>query len=177
MTEEKKCVLAIDIGIHHFAWVKTVKMEERCRVKGLDCHNFGATPTLTTLYPKLISYLMTVDYADVSTVLIEQQMNRMNIRATKIAVFVHAFFLLRVPHVRVIEYPAYHKTRKFGVPKMTKQQRKKWSIAYVCTNILFDDPVAMDWVRTFPKQDDICDCIMMTMAYFQSPSNKNTTQS
>lgn len=166
MAPEKKTIMAFDIGVHHFAWAKGFRDDDRLVVVAMDCHDFGKTGSLCEFYPRLSSYLKTLDYQGVETVLIEQQMNRMNIRAAKIAVFVHAFFLLLFPNIRVIEYPAFHKTRKFGIRGLSKPERKKWSVRHVSETILVEDPVALDWLETFAKKDDICDCVMMIQSYF-----------
>uniref|UniRef100_A0A6C0IDM9 Holliday junction resolvase n=1 Tax=viral metagenome TaxID=1070528 RepID=A0A6C0IDM9_9ZZZZ len=160
-------IMAFDIGIHHFAWAKM-----RClpgtpsALLGMDCHDFGHGLKTVDLYHHLLEYLRSLDLEGVETVLIEQQMNRMNIVATKMAVFVHAFFIMSYPHLRVIEYPSYHKTKKFGVHGLSKPERKKWSVQHVVDHVLGEkDPVGMDWLEQFPKKDDICDCILMIESF------------
>ena len=159
-------MMAFDIGFHHFAWVKM-----RClsgtpsEVIHMDCHDFGHISKTADLYPLLLAYLRSLPVDDVDVVLIEQQMNRMNIKATKIAVFVHAFFLMQHPDLYVLEYPSYHKTKVFGAHGLSKSQRKKWSVEFVSQQIIQDDPVILDWLDQFPKKDDLCDCILMIESY------------
>ena len=160
--------MAFDIGIHHFAWAKMRRGREETdsEVLAMDCHDFGPSQKLVELYPLLLQYLRSLDYTDVHTVLIEQQMNRMNIRATKISVFVYAYFLMEhSPSIHVLEYPAYHKTKAFGMHGLSKSERKKWSVQHVLTHVVDSDPVALDWLQQFPKKDDICDCIMMIQSF------------
>lgn len=160
-------IMAFDIGINHFAWVKMRRKDDKApsELVAMDCHNFGHRLKTVDLYPLLLEYLRSLDYSEVRTVLIEQQMNRMNIRATKVAVFVYAFFLMQKPDLRVIEYPSYHKTKAFGVHGLSKPERKKWSVEHVERHVLQHDPVALDWLDQFSKKDDICDCIMMIQSY------------
>ena len=161
-------MMAFDIGIHHFAWAKMRTFSHISKVSELvsmDCHDFGSNLKTVDLYPLLLKYLQSLDYLGVHTVLIEQQMNRMNIRATKVAVFVYAFFLMQHPCINVLEYPSYHKTKAFGVHGLSKPERKKWTVQHVTDFVLKDDPVALDWLDQFPKKDDICDCVMMMESF------------
>jgi Poxvirus A22 protein len=159
-------LMAFDIGVHHFAWVKMRCVpDEASEVVAMDCHDFGHGLKTVDLYAHVLEYLRSLEYEGVDTVLIEQQMNRMNIVATKMAVFVHAFFLMEHSSVHVIEYPSYHKTKKFGVHGLSKPERKKWSVHHVSEYLLKDDPVAMDWLDQFSKKDDICDCILMIESF------------
>lgn len=159
-------VLAFDIGYHHFAWAKVRYAQEYPQVISIDCHDF-ASSHLATIYPMLVRYLDSINMKEVDTVLVEHQMNRMNIKATKISVFVYAFFLIRYPGLHVIEYSSVHKTRVFGQKDLTKSERKKWGIHYVQTQVCKDDPVLLDWLDQFSKQDDICDCILMILSYWK----------
>jgi hypothetical protein len=160
-------VMAFDIGIHHFAWSK-VRSHPEPEIIAMDCFDIAGSHKhmkTTDLYPILLRYLRSLSYDNVGTVLIEQQMNRMNIRATKLAVFVYSFFLMEHPGITVLEFPAFHKTRVFGVHGLSKPERKKWSIRYVSEHVVQDDPVARDWLDQFPKKDDICDCVMMVLSF------------
>lgn len=163
--------MAFDMGVHHFAWAKVRRTKGQVsEVVGMDCHDFGhgkGTKSLKTvdLYPLLLAYLRSLDYHGVHTVLIEQQMNRMNIRATKVGVFVHAFFIMERPHITVVEYPSYHKTKAFGAHGLSKPERKKWAVEHVQRHMLVEDPVAQDWLNQYSKKDDICDCILMIESF------------
>lgn len=161
------CVLAFDIGLRHFAWTRmSVTKSGRPFLHAMDCHDFGDEP-LSTVYGKILLYLETICIKNVDVILVEQQMNRMNIKATKISVCVMTFFMVRFPHLRVIEYASFQKTRLFALPSTSKKERKNACIDFTRSRVFNDDPVALDWLDQFCKQDDICDCVMMTMSYLK----------
>ena len=161
------CILAFDIGLRHFAWTKmSLQTNGRPFLHAMDCHDFGDRP-LSTVYGNILLYLDTISMDGVEVILVEQQMNRMNIKATKLSVCVMTFFMVRFPRVNVIEYASFQKTRLFALPSTSKKERKDACIDFARSRVLHDDPVALDWLDQYSKQDDICDCIMMTMSYLK----------
>lgn len=164
-------VMAFDMGYRHFAWTKSrvlieMNNEPMLVVDAMDCHDF-CTSQLAQVYQQLLEYLNRIDMTQVDVVLVEQQMNRMNIKATKLSVFVLAYYMIRHPTIKVVEFPSFHKTKMFDAPSISKKERKEFCITYTKTHFLDTDPVALDWLEQFSKQDDICDCLMMTAAYMK----------
>lgn len=133
----------------------------------------GGVTNMMVVYRNLHSYLesweMVWDKADV--ILVEQQMSTgkiHNIKAIKISQHILAYFLIRFPQKKLVEYGATFKTSLFGVHFKIKADRKKWSVEKV-KELLEEDPVALDILELIPKKDDVCDCVLMTFVYcFQS---------
>ena len=104
-----------------------------------------------------------------SMCLIEKQLGfrgKVNYKAIQMATHLWAHILSYHPHVMVLEYMSSNKTRVFGVSKPVYKERKLWAVEFV-HNLLSEqgDFVALEWLKTFPKQDDICDTILMILAY------------
>ena len=67
----------------------------------------------------------------------------------------------------VFYFPAYNKTQLLGAPKkLSKPDRKKWSIQ-AATEIWIDrdDKGSLKELAKYKKKDDICDCLVMTLAF------------
>jgi hypothetical protein len=58
-------------------------------------------------------------------------------------------------------------TKTFEKTPASKKERKRFCVSYARTVILHNDPVALDWLDQYTKQDDVCDCVMMTASYFK----------
>lgn len=151
-------IACFDIGRHNFAFA-VLSRASRIEIECLQNTDLGSYPDL---YMTLIHHLdlFVYEWDECSVFLIEQQ-NQSNIMALKIAQHVYSYLLHRYGTTkRIIEYPAYHKTRYFEMPKMTKYERKKWSVEKVTE--LFGREV----LSCFAKKDDVCDCVLMGYTYF-----------
>jgi len=105
------------------------------------------------------------------TILIEKQMSfrgKRNPMALKLGQHCYSYFVFKYGTTKeIIEFPAYHKTQELGAPKkQTCAQRKKWAVE-TAQSILaqrgdFENLVAIFHQK---KRDDICDCILMNIAY------------
>lgn len=99
------------------------------------------------------------------TVLIERQMV-VNHKAVQLAAHVQAFFMIHYPELPLIDYASTLKTRVLGVRFTKKSDRKKWSTDTVKRYFAEQhDHISLEWLNTFKKQDDICDCILMCVTY------------
>jgi hypothetical protein len=158
-------IACFDIGRRNFAFAVLSYRDQKIEIENLQNTDLG-DGSASDLYMALIHHLdlFVYEWDECSVFLIEQQMStrhHMNIVALKIAQHVYSYFLHRYGTTkRVIEYPAYHKTRCFTTEKMTKARRKKWSVEKVTE--LFGDGV----IASFPKKDDVCDCVLMGFTYF-----------
>lgn len=160
-------IAAFDIGVKNFAFAVVEGVDN---VLHVDLHDLRAG---NSPYINLISYLdrhQTL-WKKVDVVLIEQQLYRTNVAATKLSCHLHAYFLHRFPQKKVIEYPSSYKTKytKFSIKSSSHKQRKDYAIQYVLDKCQKNDPVLYDWLLTFPKKDDICDCILMCETFYASP--------
>lgn len=158
-------VAAFDMGVRHFGFI--VMDLEDGYVRMLDLHDFSSS---ADVYRDLIHHLHRFDryWEEVSVVLVEQQMNRHNVQATRMACHVMAFFYHCFPGMRVIEYPSIYKTRLLGGKHLDYKGRKVFAVRTV-TTMYEQDPVLLDWMDALPKNDDIADCILMCRTFPMSP--------
>ena len=171
-------ICAFDIGSKNFAYaiVRVSNKINKDRHDWWDCIFMECADLSHRIYESLhrfleerFSFLQHEKDLSVWTILIEQQMgfkSMVNYKAIQIAAHVHAFFLIKFPNIRVIEYPSYLKTRTFGVRFAKKKDRKEWAIRTVSS--FFDnqkDEVSKEWLESFKKKDDISDCILMIISF------------
>ena len=106
--------------------------------------------------------------------IIEQQMsfgkNKSNTMAVKLGQHCQSYFLLNYGIFKhVLEFPAYHKTQILGAPKVERKKkplRKKWAIKKALEILeLRDDQETLSQVTTKKKQDDMSDCLLMTITF------------
>jgi hypothetical protein len=163
-------VTAFDIGSRNLAFTVVSYHNHFINVLYMNCIDLQGSSQqkqhwFQTLHSHLKQYALF--WQKNNTVLIEQQLgfkSIVNYTAIQLASHIHAFFLLFYPHIRVIDYPSYWKTKVFHVHLSQKASRKKWAITFV-RHYMQEDEVFLHWLDLFPKQDDICDCVLMTLAY------------
>lgn len=105
-------------------------------------------------------------------IIIEQQMSfgmkKINTMALKLGQHCRSYFIFQYRDSKeVIEFPAYHKTQVLGaVKKLTKPQRKKWSVEK-CANILLHrgDIETLNLLSEASKRDDLADVITQLQAF------------
>lgn len=161
-------IVAFDIGVKNFAFAVVDHHEN---IIAMDVHDMRGQD----IYKNLLDYLKKYDplWETVNVVLIEQQLNRMNIQATKLACHVYAYFLHRHPQKFLYEYPSIYKTKytHFPLESSSHRQRKEYAIQLVMKQYQHD-PVFLDWLSSFPKKDDLCDCILMCKTFPLCPLYK-----
>ena len=106
--------------------------------------------------------------------IVEQQMSfgrrKNNSMAVKLGQHCQSYFLINYGIFKTtLEFPAYHKTQILGAPKSerkTKPGRKKWAIkkALEILNMRKDEET-LSKVTTKKKQDDMSDCLLMTITF------------
>jgi len=173
-------IAAFDIGIKNFAFA-IVRLNgdnaEWGDVLSVDVHDLREG----NIYQNLISYMKKHDglWEKIDVVLIEQQLNRMNIKATKLACHLYAYFLHCHPTKPIFEYPSIYKTKYTNFPKQssTHKQRKDYAIKLVLDYYEENDPVLYQWISSFKKKDDISDCILMANTFNKSPIYKQFSAS
>ena len=132
---------------------------------------------MISIYRRIHEYMNQMEYVwgSADVFLIEQQMSTgkvYNVKALKVSQHILAYFMLRHPSKKVLEYSAGLKTSLFGIHLQQKKDRKKWSIEKV-REMTVHDPVIQDYMDVFKKKDDVSDCILMTFVYvFQSMVRK-----
>lgn len=190
----RRWVVGVDIGIKNFAFavvqlsdlsgrdpgnVSTANVYEHFELvhyenidlegaSGRKCTAIKAND-MNTIFLRLYEVLRGFEaiWGQCDAFVIEQQMqyrHASNIKALKLSQHVLAYFLMHYPHIPTVEYPAYHKTSVWKAPpKLKKHERKKWSIEKV--RVMFSQKGSVDILDDLRKKDDVCDCILMVLAY------------
>jgi len=159
-------VIAFDMGKKNFAWA-IVDISTNV-VEKFDLVDLDQT---TNVYKNLHMYLLKIEqvFNDCQVILVEQQM-KTNYQALKLSQHVLAFFYLRFPEKKILEWSASYKTKMFGLEKTTKFRRKQFAIQKVRESIV-NDPVVSDLFDILKKKDDVADCILMCFSF--QIKNKN----
>jgi len=136
--------------------------------------------TFHNMYDVLDEYLSYWNMCDIF--IIESQMTRLNVMASKLAQHCMSYFIFRYKKAKqVIEFPAYYKTQILGAPKvkggkkkngdvkwkaMIKRDRKKWSIkkALEILTLRGEEKYYLN-IKTVAKKDDLADTLTQLQAY------------
>lgn len=162
-----KTVAAFDIGYVNFAFCvrendKTILLENISLTKKDD----EFVDILFTMIQEMDKREEWWNKCDVF--LIEKQMGfrgKYNIKALKIAQHLCTYFMMKYGKTKeIIDYPAYHKTKVYNAPKMTKPQRKKWAVKKAM-ELLENEPEVLELVKKAKKKDDLCDCYLHCTSY------------
>jgi hypothetical protein len=175
-------IVALDMGMKNFAMAQMEmeiedadeKKKQPCwgNVRFMDVHDLSLDggESMRSLIVYMDKQHKVWECTDL--ILIEQQLNRHNIIATRLACHTAAYFYHRYPDLPVMEYPATYKTRYLDAPRsLDHKGRKKFAIEAVLNHYREEDPVLMDWLASCgaKKLDDICDCILMCATMPCSP--------
>ena len=170
-------MIAFDIGIHHFAYSVLFIRKGEWEVKTMNCHDFLENENANQFrfdqefWRKFHYYIKTLyPILEKCTIcLIEKQMgfrNRVNYKAIQLGSQLMAHLILSFPFLNIIEYPSTQKTRIFKQSIPSWNKRKEWSVEFV--HQLLEkkgDEISIGWLEQFKKKDDICDTILMILAY------------
>ncbi len=161
-------IASFDIGKRNFA----LCVEEGDRLLLLENHD------LTTKGDDLIPVMLEMTrilterneiFDRCASFLIEQQMffgKSKNVMAVKLAQHCISHFINRYGVLRDIqEFPAFHKTRVYNAPKMTKPERKKWAIHKAIQVLTERNDPFLSNLNQFKKKDDVADTILHIQAY------------
>lgn len=167
-------IAAFDMGIKNFAFAVVDLVPDNNQighVLSIDLHDLGSSHP----HKNLIVYLKTNDklWETVDVILIEQQLNRSNIQATKMSCHVFAYFLHRHPDKPILDYPSIYKTKYTNMKSSCSyKQRKDYAVHLVMDLYQDIDPVFIDWLSCYDKKDDICDCVLMCNTLPKTPLYK-----
>jgi len=165
-------VVAFDMGIRNFAFA-IMDIDEANGwgyVRYIDTHDLmgdgGDIHRMLIVYlDRYFEWWRTTD-----VVLIEQQLKLHNFQAARLACHVAAYFYHRLPSLPVHDYPSTYKTRYFGaIRSLDHKGRKRFAVDTVLVHYKDSDPVLCEWLSSFPKKDDIADCILMAATFHASP--------
>ncbi len=161
-------ISSFDLGVKNFAFL-IAYINEHKQIKILEWENVdisGETwyDVLQNVNTLLFQYTSLLSICDIC--LVEKQMTRLNMKASKLSYHVMSFFNIIWPHVKVIEYSASHKTHTFTHNKMTKKERKQYCITKtIDTLILKKDYENLSELLCNKKMDDKCDTYQMIDSY------------
>jgi hypothetical protein len=169
--------IAFDIGTHHFAWSVLQVKDNTWNVISISCHDFLKNENANTYSFDQNFWKMFHDYVTelhleiqkCDVCLIEKQMgfgSKINYKAIQMASQLMAHLVLYFPEKKIIEYPSTRKTKVFKQNINTWNKRKEWSVDFVLEKLKEqNDEIMIEWIKQYKKKDDICDTILMILAY------------
>lgn len=167
--------IAFDIGFRNFAFSVIDVEQETWNVIYIEnkdlLGNNSMNNVSTEFWQSFQLYLYSIGHVfeSVEVALIEKQMGyrgKTNYKAIQMASQLMAHLLLVHPTIMVMEYASTQKTKLFGSSLSTWKDRKNWSVNFVHTLLEEQgDEIVQGWLSQFSKQDDICDTILMILAY------------
>jgi hypothetical protein len=163
-------ISAFDLGVKNFAFI-IVSISNTNDINILKWENVDISANTWFEILQNVNSLL-FDYSELLSIsnicLVEKQMTRLNMKATKLSYHVMSFFNIVWPHVKVIEYSAANKTHTFTKQKMCKKERKKYCIdKTVDTFIANKDYTNLSLLLIDKKIDDKCDTYQMVCSYIQ----------
>jgi hypothetical protein len=161
-TEEYKKILDKVVNTGKIILIDNVSLMDNCKRTSFD-------PTIFSNMNKVLEKY-TGYWSKCTKCIIETQMSfgkMINLSAIKLAQHCFSWFNIKLPQIKVFEFPAYHKTKVLGAPKkMTKPQRKKWAVKKASEILQArNDQVTIQKIQQRCKQDDECDVIVQLQAF------------
>jgi hypothetical protein len=167
-------IASFDIGSRNFAFVVEEFDDNMLKCKD-DVYENGKILTYVNIdltrggkdtFKNMILELDKHSFDGVNVALIEEQMNR-NIKALKISQACITYWKIKYPECETIEYKSYYKTQILDAPKkMTKPQRKKWSVEEATTIlVLREDYENLTYLSCTSKRDDLADVITQLQSF------------
>lgn len=175
-------IIAFDIGVHHFAYAVISIRENQWDICNMNIKDFAVNEKCQKLvleqnfWIRFHMYVRSIHYILKSCkyILIERQMsfgNVVNYKANQMNCQLFAHMVIHFPEKQIINYSATEKTKQFDQRFRRKNDRKKWAIEFTKDLLLKkNDETALEWLQSFPKQDDICDCILMVLSFAKKNS-------
>lgn len=169
--------IAFDIGTHHFAWSVVQMKENSYNVIAISSHDFLKDQNANKycfdqhfwkmFHDYLTELHLEIQKCDVC--LIEKQMgfgSKINYKAIQMASQLMAHLVLHFPEKIIIEYPSTKKTKIFKQQISSWKERKNWAVDFVLEMLeKQNDEIMIEWIHQYKKKDDICDTILMILAY------------
>jgi hypothetical protein len=162
-------LMSIDIGVVNFSYC----IEERDITKdGCTIESILQNGTITHLENQNITLKSVIDVLNAlpisecnGGVIIENQL-RANLKCVKMQQHIATYFMIVHPKIKVIPFSSKHKTHVFTDEKMTKYQRKKYTVVKALELLsLRKDDAMIKTINSVKKKDDMADVIMQLQAY------------
>ena len=161
-------IAAFDLGVNNFAFIivdvtnilkPSIMLWENINVN--DTNWFNVLQNVNTVLFEHASL-----FALCKVCLVEKQMTRLNMKASKLSYHVMSFFNIIWPYIKVIEYSAAHKTHTFTSQKMDKKARKKYCIDKTLDDFIkLNDYKSLGLMMSCKKMDDLADVYQMVQTY------------
>lgn len=160
-------VVSFDLGVRNFAYtVAEIKNNSTHIIQWENQDISGTTWTDVLHNVNTILFENQHLFSICDICLVEKQMTRLNMKATKLSYHVMSFFNIIWPHVKVKEYSANHKTHTYTHLRMDKKERKKYCIDKTLLDLIQDkDYINLGLLLCHKKMDDICDTYQMIKSY------------
>jgi hypothetical protein len=171
-------IISFDIGVHNFAYsIIDFHQNNNWEIKYLNCHDFYKNKKIKDIifdqsfWINFHNFLQSIDHLlqNCDIFLIEKQLGFskiVNYKAIQMSSQLFAHLILKYPSKQIIEYLASNKTKIFNVKLSQKTQRKKWAVDFTKKILINNhDDTSLEWILSFHKQDDICDCILMILSF------------
>lgn len=170
-------ISAFDLGVRNFAFIiASVSNDNTINILEWENYDINANnwfEILQNVNSILFNYSELFSICHVC--LVEKQMTRLNMKASKLSYHVMSFFNIVWPHVKVIEYSAANKTHTFTNQKMSKKERKKYCIDKTINSFINNkDYTNLSLLLMDKKLDDKCDTYQMVCSYLQKQSLNHT---
>lgn len=168
--EEKKMIASFDIGKKNFCFcIGSLMRDEIIYFKNTDISKNNKLDICLEMYKLLENYKFFWDKC--SIFLIEKQMNfgyKRNNICVRLEIHLISFLLLNYKkEKKIIEYPAYNKTRVYEAPQFENTfKRKKWAVKKAIEILIENkNDKILNLLKQEKKKDDIADCILMIDSY------------
>ena len=170
-------IIAFDIGIHHFAHAMIQVEQTHWEIQHMGCYDFDPNHKISkinldqTFLSQFHEYLKGLHtwIEKCNYCLIERQVGfakMVNYKCIQLASHLFCHILLHFPEKQIIEYAAFEKTKQFGKQFKKKSDRKKCAVEFTKDMLIQQqDETSLGWMASFPKEDDICDCILMILSF------------
>lgn len=161
-------IAAFDLGVNNFAFiiVDTTKIQYPKIIlwKNVNVNDTNWFNVLQNVNTLLFEYAYLFSLCDVC--LVEKQMTRLNIKASKLSYHIISFFNIIWPYIKVIEYSAANKTHTFTSKKMDKKARKIYCIDKTLDDLIrLKDYTHLAFILCSKKMDDLADVFQMVQTY------------
>ena len=177
-------ILSFDIGIHNFSFslIKFEKEKQSYDIHYFENKDLAPSKKIDKSFHitqrflhDFHQYLRTKhDIIGMATIcLIEKQLTKKNIKASSLYSHLETHLIIFFSSMKIIGFsprnkylPFQHLQSNDHAGKSTYRERKKWGVN-VCQQLLqhSNDEVALGWLDTYQKKDDICDTIISTLQY------------
>lgn len=160
-------ITSFDLGVKNFAFIITEVRDNKVNIIKWENHDISGN-TWTDVLQNVNEILYeNQDFFSICNIcLVEKQMTKLNMKATKLSYHVMSFFNIIWPYIKVKEYSANHKTHVYTHQRMNKKERKQYCVDKTFIDLINDkDYKNLGLLLCHKKMDDMCDTYQMVKSY------------